>query len=388
MPFSPEQLEAAKELRASFSQGSKNRGGRSGPSNVSCRGPNSGPNGYRSTPGPYTADPVRAGPRQNFTPTSGSGSCASSTSYQRDGSSFPSARRTPQQPQASGLSSYGSPRTPSVSQPIPTASLSKVQTHREGPTHYGTGHNEAAADAAHSNDGSMQTYPHQLPPIGSSSVTDIPSKPHGGLGNSRYASATTGVPSIVSPSALLSNSSSASTGAIDGNDQTVQNGKSSVAAQAPKHGGLGSSRYANDASNAAPTVSPVSQTNGGGDVFVATGTNGLAGQGLQASNAPQVPQHSGRFTLTAANGFGVGLPSVAGTGSNPSGHIRGMSNTSDVDMVDPDGQAEEGIPPLGRHGGIGESRWASPESVSDANGPATPMLPNNRLVSTYISQAY
>ncbi|KAK7924076.1 hypothetical protein PG985_006130 [Apiospora marii] len=169
-------------------------------------------------------------------------------------------------------------------------------------------------------------------------------------------------------------------------ETTVEGGQLSVAAQGPKHGGLGSSRYANDtndASKAAFIVLPVSKANGNGDAPVAAvatgtnGTNGLASQGLQASNASQPAQHSDRFILTAANGFGVGPPPHIGTGSNSSSHIRGISNTSDVEMIDLDGHTEEGIKPLRRHGGIGESRWASSDPVSDAKSPGSP-TPNNR----------
>lgn len=399
MPFSPEQLATAKELRASFAptrppRRHGNGGGRSGPSNTSHPSPNNGQNGHRSGPGPYTAA-VRDGPCQHFTQTSRSGSLASSNDQR--GSSYISARNAPQPPRASGFNSYGSSGTPRASQPAPTTTLNRVQPHRDGVQDCGNAHNETAAVATRSNVGAMRTHNHQPPSPSSPHVAGSSSKPHGGLGNDRYASATTEAPSIVSLPALPGNSSSASTVVTNGNDQTVQSEHSSVVAQGPKHGGLGSSRYANDTndtSKAASAVLPVFNANGNGVAPVVpvvpvvpgtNGTNGLASQDSQASNDSQAPQDTGRFTLTAANGFGVvvgTLPHV-GTGSNLPSHIRGISNTSDVEMIDLDGHTEEGIKPLRRHGGIGESRWAASDYVSDAKSPETPPTPNNRPVSKY-----
>ncbi|KAK8027533.1 hypothetical protein PG991_004589 [Apiospora marii] len=383
-------LAAAKELRASFASSQHtprhgNRGGRSGSNNIPRCGPDSGSNGYRSGPGSYTSGPVRDGSRQHVTPASRSGSLASPHD-QRGGSSYTHARNAPQPLQTSGLTSYGSSRTPRVSQPAPTTFLNNVQPHREGAHRSGNDPIKTAATAARSNGDAMRTPTHQQSPPSLPHVTGPSSKPHGGLGNSRYAGASTEAPSTVSFPALPGDSSSASTTVTNGNGQTVEGGQLSVAAQGPKHGGLGSSRYANDtndASKAAFIVLPVSKANGNGDAPVAAvatgtnGTNGLASQGLQASNASQPAQHSDRFILTAANGFGVGPPPHIGTGSNSSSHIRGISNTSDVEMIDLDGHTEEGIKPLRRHGGIGESRWASSDPVSDAKSPGSP-TPNNR----------
>ncbi|KAK8049929.1 hypothetical protein PG994_011659 [Apiospora phragmitis] len=397
-----EQLEFARELRSSFSEpqpprrrgnrsnrapnrGSSNtpyRGSNDGFNNAPGRGPNSGPNGYKSIPSSYTTGPARSdAPRRSFAGSApGYGSMTSApASHQRGETSFASGNSALQSIQGSVCNAHGSPTTPRAPQSVPTETLSNVTDHGPNVQHHRIGYNEVAADAARTSHNAMGSYTHQSLPPNSPSVAEPRSKPHGGLGSSRYAGTTNESHHVV-PSSLPSGGSPHSL-ATNGNSHAGQDAQSSAVTQGMQHGGMANSRYASDTSNEPSAVSSFSQSNGGAQAHAAIGMNGLASQGLQSSKVSQAPQHGNQPTsmppLTAANGFGVGFPSNFGAGSNSLSHIRGVSNTSDVVMIDLDGQTEEGIKPLRRHGGIGESRWASSAPVPDANGPTTPTLPNS-----------
>ncbi|KAK8088710.1 hypothetical protein PG997_003671 [Apiospora hydei] len=253
---------------------------------------------------------------------------SSSTSHQRVGTSFSSGNNNSQSIHGPSYSSYGSPSTPRAPQPVPTASRNNVTDSGPNVQHGSNDYNGAAANAARTGHNAVAGYTHQPLPPSSPSVAEPRPKVHGGLASSRYA----------------------------------------------------------DTSKESSTVPSSSQSNGNSHFRVTTDANGIASRpGLQSPDASQaLPQLSSHYTsmppLTSANGFGVGPLSNVGAKSHPLSHIRGISNTSDVEMVDLSGKIGEGTKPPGVHGrrGIDQSRWASSESAPGASGPATPSLTENR----------
>ncbi|KAK8055914.1 hypothetical protein PG993_001141 [Apiospora rasikravindrae] len=343
MGFTDEQVNDAQKLNASFTRarpprgkGGKNKKGHAsypasynapngGFNNAPSHGLNSGSNRHRSTPRSHTAHDDGSWGSSTSARRSGS-MVSSSTSHQRVGTSFPSGNNIPQSIHGPSYSSYRGPSTPRALQSVPTASWNNVTDHGPNVQHGSNNYNGAVANAARTGHNAVSGYTHQpLPP---SSPSEAESRPKG-------------------------------------------------------HGGLASSRYADTSKDFSTAPSP-SQSNGNAHVRVATDANSLASPGLQSSNASQAAaepgsHHTSMPPLTTANVFGVGPLSNVGAKSNALSHIRGTSNTSDVEMFDPDGQIGEGPKPLGRHGGIGESRWASSEPNPAASGPSTPPATENRL---------
>ncbi|KAK8114304.1 hypothetical protein PG999_006373 [Apiospora kogelbergensis] len=397
MGYTLEQLNAAKGLQASFgatkpprprgrkssdsarrassnfvsSSSSYNRAGRSG-SNISVSG------SYR------TGSASANGPCHRFAPASGLGSTTSSIApHQRGGSSFPAGSSNIQPNHSSDYNLYDSPGTPRAPRPVPATSLSNVPS--RGP-YSSTGPNEAAAIGARIEVGSSSKS--QQPDYPSStSTTERRNNPHGGLASSRYADATTGLSSTTVSSSSQPSGVSHVNVVTGASSHTEQVTRSSTATHALRHGG------------ATSNVPSSSQPSGGNIVSVAT--NGHAsqdhhygGQGTSRySNdtdntspaAILIKMCSLRLFLRLCSlainsplplpmDLASVSPSNESTGRSSSSHARGKSNTSDVVMVDLDGQTEGGIKPLRLHGGMHDSRWANgalAAHVSDPNGPST-----------------
>ncbi|KAK6864870.1 hypothetical protein PG990_005691 [Apiospora arundinis] len=327
------------------SRGSYNgqsRGSYNGQSRGSYNGPihgsNSGP--YGSASGSY------------FASAPGSGSTTSATTHQFGGN-FPASSNNPQSTNGPGYGSYGSPGTPRAPRPVP-ATTSSNNVANGGPN-LNTGHNEDVTFGART--GNETSYTHQPAHFSSTSVAEPNSKPYGGLASSRYATTTASSSTAMSSSFQPSGGSHANV-ATGANNHVGQSAHSATVAQGPQHSGLVGSWYSNTSGSALSTVPLTPQPNNGNSVSV--DMNGHASPAVQPSTASQTPQLSSAFTLTSANGFGVGLHSNGGTPLGSS-HIRGNSNNSDVQMIDLDTPVQaEGVLPLRLHGGMHDSRWARP----------------------------